>query len=153
MAWYEGTWIPPEPVRIAVIVSRFNQTVTDGLLKGCQKALAQHGVTDEQIDIIVVPGAFEIPGVVFRLLDKPYHAIIALGAVIRGETPHFDYVASAVTQGLARAAHEGRIPVVFGILTTDTVEQAEARAGGKSGNKGVEAALTALEMMSLYRQL
>jgi 6,7-dimethyl-8-ribityllumazine synthase len=137
---------------VLIVVSRFNQTITQKLLDGALLAFAQHGCNRDSIDIVWVPGAFEIPGVIGRLYQR-YDAVIALGAVIRGQTPHFDYVAGAVTQGVQHWAQQGRIPVIFGVLTTDTVEQAEERAGGKAGNKGHEAALTALEMMSLYARL
>ena len=141
-------------VRVACVAARFNDFVVEPLLRGALDALNRHGVTDKQIEIVRVPGAFEIPIVARKLaLSRRYDAIIALGAVIRGDTPHFDYVAGECASGLARVALESDVPVVFGVLTTDTVEQATDRAGGKAGNKGADAALTAIEMVSLLRKL
>lgn len=147
-----GTWIPDSHDRYAIIVSRFNQSVTDALLSGAVDVLTRHGVTDAQIDIIKVPGAFEIPFAARRVIFA-YQALICLGAIIRGETPHFDYVAGATAHQLATLAAAAEVPVIFGVLTCDTMEQARDRAGGKAGNKGAEAALAALEMVSLTRRL
>ena len=141
-------------VRIACVAARFNGFVVEPLLRGALDALNRHGVTDKQIEIVRVPGAFEIPIVARKLaLSRRFDAVIALGAVIRGDTPHFDYVAGECAAGLARVALESAVPVAFGVLTTDTVEQAMDRAGGKEGNKGADAALTAIEMVSLLRKL
>ncbi len=141
-------------VRIACVAARFNGFVVEPLLRGALDALNRHGVTDKQIEIVRVPGAFEIPIVARKLaLSRRFDAVIALGAVIRGDTPHFDYVAGECAAGLARVALESAVPIAFGVLTTDTVEQATDRAGGKEGNKGADAALTAIEMVSLLRKL
>jgi 6,7-dimethyl-8-ribityllumazine synthase len=141
-------------LRFAVVAARFNDFVVTALLRGAVDALHRHGVDDKQIDIIRVPGAFEMPLIVRKLAtSKRYHAVLALGAVIRGETPHFDFVAGECAGGLARVALETGVPVAFGVLTTDTAEQAMDRAGGKAGNKGADAALTAIEMVGLLRRL
>lgn len=140
--------------RYAVVASRFNAPVTDALLSAALATLENHGVAREDITAVRVPGAFELPQVALRLARSArYDAVIALGAVIRGGTPHFEYVSSACAQGLARASLETDCPLVFGVLTTDDAEQARARAGGAKGNKGEEAALAALEMVSVYRRL
>jgi 6,7-dimethyl-8-ribityllumazine synthase len=141
-------------LRFALIVARFNDFVVDPLLRGALDALRRHGVSDKQIEIVRVPGAFDIPIVARKLaLSRRYEALIALGAVIRGQTPHFDYVAGECAGGIARIALETGTPIAFGVLTTDTVEQAVDRAGGKSGNKGADAALVAMEMANLLRRL
>jgi 6,7-dimethyl-8-ribityllumazine synthase len=141
-------------LRFALIASRFNEFIVEPLVRGALDALKRHGVTDKQIDLVRVPGAFEIPLIASKLIaSRRYDALIALGAVIRGETPHFDYVAGECTSGIARIALETGIPIAFGVLTTNTVEQAMDRAGGKAGNKGADAALTALEMANLLRRL
>jgi 6,7-dimethyl-8-ribityllumazine synthase len=141
-------------LRIACVAARFNDFVVESLVRGALDALKRHGVTEKQIEIIRVPGAFEIPLVLRKLaLSRRYDALIALGAVIRGDTPHFDYVAGECASGLARIALESGVPIGFGVLTTDTVEQAVDRAGGKAGNKGADAALAALEMANLLRRL
>lgn len=140
--------------RIAVVASRFNDTITQKLVDGAVDALLKHGVSFENLDIVWVPGAWELPSAVRRLLaGERYDAIVALGAVIRGETPHFDYVAGEAARGIAGASAEFDVPVGFGVLTTDTIEQAEARAGGDHGNKGWDAALAALEMADLFDRL
>ncbi len=140
--------------RVAIVVGRFNEFITDKLRDGAVDALTRHGTAESDITIIDVPGAFEIPGVARMTADSGrYDAVICLGAVIRGATPHFDFVAGQAAAGLGRLAERASIPVTFGILTTNTIEQAIERAGTKAGNKGAEAAMTALEMMSLYRQL
>ncbi|MBI3326768.1 MAG: 6,7-dimethyl-8-ribityllumazine synthase [Nitrospinae bacterium] len=143
-----------EGYRFGIVVSRFNGFITERLLEGALDGLLRHGVREEDIDILKVPGSFEIPVAAKRLagLDQ-YHAIICLGAVIRGATPHFDYVAGEVSKGIASAAFETGVPCIFGILTTDTIEQAVERAGTKMGNKGWEAALSAVEMVNVFARL
>jgi 6,7-dimethyl-8-ribityllumazine synthase len=141
-------------LRFGIVVTRFNEFVVEPLLRGALDALKRHGATEKQIEIIRVPGAFDMPIVVRKLaLSRRYEALVALGAVIRGQTPHFDYVAGECASGLARIALESGVPVGFGVLTTDTMEQAVDRAGGKAGNKGADAALAALEMANLLRRL
>jgi 6,7-dimethyl-8-ribityllumazine synthase len=141
-------------LRIGIVVTRFNEFVVEPLLRGALDALRRHGASDKQIEILRVPGAFDMPIVVRKLaLSKRYEVLVALGAVIRGQTPHFDYVAGECASGLARIALESGVPVGFGVLTTDTMEQAVDRAGGKAGNKGADAALAALEMANLLRRL
>ena len=141
-------------LKIGIVVSRFNDFITSHLLSGALEALGQHGADEKDIEVVRVPGAFEIPMAAKKLCDaKKYDAVVCLGAVIRGATPHFDYVAGEAARGVAMIAREAGIPVVFGVLTTDNVEQAVERAGGKSGNKGVDAALAAIEMATLYRKL
>lgn len=137
-------------LKFGVVVSRFNEFITGKLLTGCLDALKRHGVAENDIDIVWVPGAFEIPLAAKKLAGKDYAAIICLGAVIRGATPHFDYVASEVAKGIAQTALEKELPVSFGIITADNLEQAIERAGSKVGNKGFDAALTALEMANLF---
>ena len=141
-------------LRFALIAARFNDFVVEPLVRGALDALKRHGVNDKQIEIVRVPGAFDIPLAARKLaLSRRYEALIALGAVIRGQTPHFDYVAGECASGLARIALESGIPIAFGVLTTDTMEQAVDRAGGKAGNKGADAALAAIEMANLLRRL
>ncbi len=138
----------------AIIVGRFNSFITESLLKGALDTLKRHGVDENDITVIWAPGAYELPLVAQRLAStKKYQAIIALGAVIRGGTPHFDFVAGECAKGLAMVGLEHNMPVSFGVLTVDTIEQAIERAGTKAGNKGVEATLSALEMVSLLRHL
>ncbi|BDG58916.1 6,7-dimethyl-8-ribityllumazine synthase [Caldinitratiruptor microaerophilus] len=150
---YQGSLVGTG-LRIALAVSRFNDFITSSLLAGARDALIRHGVREEDIDVAWVPGAFELPLAVLRLAGSGrYDAVVALGAVIRGATPHFDYVAGEVTRGVGRAALESGVPVTFGVLTTDTVDQAIERAGTKAGNKGAEAALAAIEMANLLRIL
>jgi 6,7-dimethyl-8-ribityllumazine synthase len=140
--------------RFAVIVSRFNESVTQRLLDGALDCLTRHGATLDDVDVLWVPGAWELPFATRRALASDrYDAVIALGAVIRGETPHFDYVAGEAARGLASASTEFDVPVGFGLLTCDTMAQAEARAGGDHGNKGWDAALAALEMADLFQRL
>ena len=140
--------------RVGIVVSRFNESITRRLVDGALDALVRHGVRFEDIDVLWVPGAWELPlAVRGAMATEHYDAIVALGAVIRGETPHFDYVAGEASRGLADASIEGEIPVGFGLLTCDTLEQAEGRAGGAHGNKGWDAALAALEMVELMQQL
>ena len=141
-----------EGLRIGIALARFNQSVTDLLLAGALDALTRHGVADDAIDVAVVPGAFELPLCAQRLAATGrYDALICLGAVVRGETPHFDYVAGEAARGVGWVARQHDLPVAFGVLTTETVEQALARAGGERGNKGYEAAVTALEMVQVLR--
>jgi 6,7-dimethyl-8-ribityllumazine synthase len=141
-------------LRFGVLITRFNDFVVEPLLRGALDALKRHGAADKQIEIVRVPGAFDLPVVARKLaLLRRYEALIALGAVIRGQTPHFDYVAGECASGLARIALESGVPIAFGVLTTDTMEQAVDRAGGKAGNKGADAALAALEMANLLRRL
>ena len=141
-------------LRFAFIAARFNDFVVEPLIRGALDALKRHGASEKQIEIVRVPGAFDIPIVVRKLaLSRRYDALIALGAVVRGQTPHFDYVAGECASGLARIALESGVPIAFGVLTTDTMEQAVDRAGGKAGNKGADAALAAIEMANLLRRL
>jgi len=140
-------------VKVSIVVSRFNSFITDRLLDGALDALKRHGVEEKGITVIRVPGAFEIPLGVRRAAGQKVDAVIALGALIRGGTPHFDYLSAEVTKGVAQVTLETGIPVSFGVLTTDTVEQAIERAGTKAGNKGAEAAQSALEMVSLLRRM
>jgi len=141
-------------LRFAVVVARFNSFITDRLLTGCLDALNRSGGKLSDVELVKVPGSWEMPIVVRELaLQKRFDAIICLGAVIRGDTPHFDYVAGQAASGLANIASETGVPVAFGVLTTNTVEQAVDRAGAKSGNKGFDAAMTAIEMASLLRKL
>ena len=138
--------------KFAIIFSRFNEFVGDGLLKAANDCLLKHGVNENSIDIIKVPGAFEIPVTADRLASKKkYDAIICLGVIIRGATPHFEYVASAASNGISQVSQKYSLPVIFGVLTTDTIEQAIERAGTKAGNKGWDSALTALEMADLFK--
>ena len=141
-------------LRIAIVVSRFNSFVTDRLLSGALDGLVRHGVIENNIEVYRCPGAFEIPAAAKKVVDlKKHDAVICLGAVIRGETPHFDYVAGESTKGVGQLSLTSNVPVIYGILTTDTVEQAIDRAGAKSGNKGFDAALAAIEMANLFKQL
>ena len=139
-------------LKIAVVVSRFNEFVTSKLLGGAQDALARHDVSPENIDVAWVPGAFEIPIIAQKLAQsKRYDAVVCLGAVIRGATPHFEYIASEVTKGIAKIGLDTGVPVTFGVITTDTIEQAIERAGTKAGNKGFDAAVDAIEMANLMK--
>ena len=140
-------------VKVSIVVSRFNSFITDRLLEGALDALRRHGVEEKEITVVRVPGSFEIPLGVRRAAGQKVDAVIALGALIRGGTPHFDYLSAEVTKGVAQVMLETGIPVSFGVLTTDTVEQAIERAGTKAGNKGAEAAQSALEMVSLLRKM
>jgi len=150
---YEGSFAPP-PGRFALVAARFNQLIVERLVEGARDALRRHGVADEAVDLAWVPGSFEIPLVAQRLAGSgQYAAIICLGTVIKGETDHYDHVAGSATSGVAQAALATGIPVIFGVLTCDTLEQALNRAGAKAGNKGFEAALAAIEMVNLLRQL
>jgi 6,7-dimethyl-8-ribityllumazine synthase len=141
-------------LRFAIVASRFNEMIVDSLVRGAVDALLRHGAGEKQIDLVRVPGAFDLPFVVKRVAaSKRYDAVVALGAVIRGATPHFEHVAGQCAAGLARVAEETGVPVAFGVLTTDTIEQAIERAGTKAGNKGADAALCALELANLLRRL
>jgi 6,7-dimethyl-8-ribityllumazine synthase len=141
-------------LRFAIVASRFNEFIVESLLRGAVDALLRHGASEKQIEIVRVPGAYDLPFVARRLAaSRRYDAVVALGAVIRGATPHFDYVAGQCAAGLARAAEETGVPVAFGVLTTESIEQAIERAGTKAGNKGADAALCALELANLLRRL
>lgn len=140
--------------KFGIVASRFNEFITSKLIDGAVDTLVRHGVQEENIEIVWVPGAFEIPAVTRKLAKrKKQDALICLGCVIRGDTPHFDYIAAEVSKGIASVGLESEIPVVFGVLTTDNIEQAIERAGTKAGNKGADAAMAAIELMDLYRQL
>lgn len=139
--------------KIAVVVSRFNEFISTQLLHGCLDTLDKSGVLSENILVIWTPGSFEIPQVLSKLDTGKFNAIIALGAIIRGDTPHFEYIASEVSKGIARIAQDKKIPVIFGVITADSVDQAVERSGTKQGNKGRDAALFALEMANIYPQI
>lgn len=140
--------------RFAIAAGRFNDFITKELIAGCVDTLVRHGAEKEKIQLVMAPGAFEIPLVAKKLaLSKEFDAVICLGAVIRGGTPHFEYVASEAAKGVAQVSLESGIPVVFGIITADTIEQAIERAGTKDGNKGKDAAISAIEMANLIREL
>ncbi|MEJ2314642.1 MAG: 6,7-dimethyl-8-ribityllumazine synthase [Nitrospirota bacterium] len=143
-----------ELLKFGIVVSRFNDFVTSKLLDGAVDALLRHGAVEEDIEVVRVPGSFEIPLVAKRLAQKGgYDALICLGAVIRGATPHFDYVAAEVSKGVAQASLETGVPIAFGVITADTIEQAVERAGSKAGNKGWDAAMTAIEMAQVLKRL
>ncbi|QLF92685.1 6,7-dimethyl-8-ribityllumazine synthase [Stutzerimonas kirkiae] len=149
----EGTFVAPQG-KFALVIGRFNSFVVESLVSGAVDALVRHGIKEDDITLVRVPGAFEIPLVVQKVAERgEFDAIIALGAVIRGGTPHFEYVAGECTKGLAQVSMEFGVPVSFGVLTVDSIEQAIERSGTKAGNKGAEAALSALEMVSLLAQL
>lgn len=151
MTVYEGSLIGTG-LRVGIVISRFNELLSGRLLGGAQDALMRHGVAADDVDIAWVPGAFEIPFVARRLADSGrYDVVIALGVVIRGGTPHFEYVASEVSKGVAKASSDSGVPVMFGVITADTIEQAVERAGTKAGNKGWDAAMAAIEMANLVR--
>jgi 6,7-dimethyl-8-ribityllumazine synthase len=146
--------ISAEGFRFAVLVSRFNDFISSKLVEGAMDALKRHGGNEDQVSLIKVPGAFEIPLAAKKLAESgKFNAIICLGAVIRGSTPHFDYVAAEVSKGIAQVALASKVPVTFGVLTTDNLEQAIERAGSKSGNKGWDAAIAAMEMVNLFKQI
>ncbi|WP_422447232.1 6,7-dimethyl-8-ribityllumazine synthase [Thermoanaerobacterium sp. DL9XJH110] len=143
-----------ENLKFGIVVSRFNEFITEKLLEGALDCLVRHGAGEEDIEVVRVPGSFEIPLAAKLLAESGrFDAVICLGAVIRGATPHFDYVASEVSKGIALVALESKVPAIFGVLTTDTIEQAVERAGTKAGNKGWDAALTAIEMANLKKLL
>ncbi|EJO5348618.1 6,7-dimethyl-8-ribityllumazine synthase [Clostridium botulinum] len=153
MKIYEGK-LTAEGLKVGIIVSRFNEFITSKLLSGSIDCLKRHGANEENIEICWVPGAFEIPVVANKMASKDkYDAVICLGAVIRGATPHFDYVSSEVSKGVANVSLNKEVPVIFGVLTTDTIEQAIERAGTKAGNKGYDAAMSAIEMANLMKVL
>ncbi len=140
--------------RFAIVVTRFNSLVTEQLVNGAKDCLLRHGVEDEDIDLFRVPGAWELPSAVSRVVtNDKYHGVVALGCVIRGGTPHFEYVAGEATRGLGAVARNSTVPVSLGVLTTDTVDQALERAGTKAGNKGWDAALSVLEMAGLFEAM
>jgi 6,7-dimethyl-8-ribityllumazine synthase len=147
--------ISAEGLSFTIVVGRFNDFITARLLDGALDALRRHGASDDLVTVYWVPGSFEIPLLAKKLVDcgKVGDAVICLGTLIRGATPHFDYIAAETTKGIASAALSGGVPVTFGVLTTDTIEQAIERAGTKSGNKGWEAAVAAIEMANLYKRL
>lgn len=150
---YEGKLVAQNQ-KFAIVVGRFNEFIGSKLLGGAIDALKRHGADENNIDIAWVPGAFEIPLIAKKMANTGrYDAIICLGAVIRGSTPHFDYVSSEVTKGVAHVSLDSEIPVIFGVLTTDSIEQAIERAGTKAGNKGFEAAVTAIEMVNLIKEI
>ncbi|MFC1937691.1 6,7-dimethyl-8-ribityllumazine synthase [Chloroflexota bacterium] len=150
---YEGKLLG-EGLRFGLVVSRFNEFFTTKLLEGAKDALSRHGVEEEGMEIVWVPGAFEIPLAAMLLAQtKRYDAVICLGAVVRGATPHFDYIAAEVSKGVARVGLDSGLPVIFGIITADTLEQAIERAGTKEGNAGFKAAMNAIEMANLMRSL
>lgn len=162
-AWYTAPMDTPRVIegdlqardlRFAILASRFNESVVDALVRGALDALRRHGASDKQVDVIRVPGAYDMPLVARRLAQsRRYDAIVAVGAVIRGQTPHFDYVAGECASGLARVSAETGVPVTFGVLTTENTEQALDRAGGKAGNKGADAAVSAIDLVTLLRRL
>ena len=153
MKIYEGNLVA-NGIRVGVVCARFNEFIVSKLLSGCEDGLLRRGVRGEDIDAAWVPGAFEIPLVAARMAKSgKYDAVIALGAVIRGSTSHYDYVCAEVSKGIAHAALESGVPVLFGVLTTDTIEQAIERAGTKAGNKGYDCALSAIEMVNLFHNL
>jgi len=150
---YEGK-LTAQGLRFGIVVSRFNEFFSSKLLDGALDSLRRHGAEDENIEIVWVPGSFEIPVIAKKLAEKGvFDAVICLGAVIRGATPHFDYVASEVAKGIAQTSLQTGVPVIFGVITTDTLEQAIERAGTKAGNKGADAAESAIEMANLIKQI
>lgn len=149
----EGNFLG-ENIKVGLVVARFNDFITSRLLDGAIDTLKRHGVKDENIDVAWTPGAFEIPLIANKMAESTkYHVIITLGAVIRGATPHFDYVSAEVTKGVSSVGLNTGVPVIFGVLTTDTIEQAIERAGTKAGNKGSEAAMSALEIVNLLKEI
>ena len=150
---FEGMLIG-KGLKFGLVVSRFNEFFSKKLLEGAEDALLRHGVDQEDIEIAWVPGSFEIPQIALKLAQaKRYDAVICLGAVIRGGTPHFDYIAAEVTKGIAKIGLDTGVPVIYGVITTDTLEQAIERSGTKAGNKGFEAAMSAIEMANLVKSL
>ena len=153
MKIYEGKLIA-EGIRVGIVAARFNEFIVSKLLSGCEDGLLRHGVRPDDIAVAWVPGAFEIPLAAAKMAESgKYDAVIALGAVIRGSTSHYDYVCSEVSKGVASTALSTGVPVLFGVLTTDTIEQAIERAGTKAGNKGAECAQGAIEMVNLFRAM
>lgn len=150
----EGKVVAPEGMKTAIVASRFNEIIVNKLLGGAVDGLVRHGVEEENITAVWVPGAFEIPTAAAKLAKSgKYHAVICVGAVIRGDTTHYDYVCSEVSKGIAQVSLSTGVPVLFGVITTENIEQAIARAGSKSGNKGYDCALSAIEMVNLMAQL
>ena len=153
MKRFEGKLVAQE-MRVGIVCARFNEFIVSKLLSGCQDTLLRHGVREEDMDVAWVPGAFEIPLIASKMAKSgKYDAVIALGAVIRGSTSHYDYVCAEVSKGIAAVSLETGVPVMFGVLTTDTIEQAIERAGTKAGNKGYDCALSAVEMVNLIREV
>ena len=141
-------------LKVAIVVARFNEFINSKLLSGAEDALKRHGVEEDHVSVVWVPGAFEIPLTALKLAEtNEYDTVITLGSVIRGATPHFDYVSNEVAKGVAQASMQTGVPISFGVLTTDTIEQAIERAGTKAGNKGYDAAVTAIEIADLYRKI
>ncbi len=154
MAWMHEGRLGGEGLKPAVVVSRFNSVVTERLLDGALDCFERHDVDTDDIDVFRVPGAMEIPALAVRIADTGlYHCVVCLGAVVRGETPHFEQVAAESAKGIAQAGMLTDVPVIYGIVTADTMEQAVDRAGAKAGNRGFDAAMTALEMVSVYGEL
>lgn len=153
MRVYKGQ-ITGKGLKFGIVISRFNEFITGKLLEGAMDALTRHGVEKEDIEVVWVPGSFEIAALAARLLKKNnFNALICLGAIIRGETPHFEVLSSQVTRAISGLSLTERIPVIFGLITADTLEQAMERAGTKAGNRGWDAAISAMEMVSLYKQI
>ncbi|OQY09466.1 MAG: 6,7-dimethyl-8-ribityllumazine synthase [Fusobacteriia bacterium 4572_132] len=153
MKVYEGNLIG-KGLKIGIVVARFNSFITSKLLEGALDVLRRHGTEENNIEVVWVPGAYEIPLVSKKMAESTkYHAVIALGAVIRGATPHFDYVSAEVSKGVASVSLETGVPVIFGVLTTDTIEQAIERAGTKAGNKGADAAISGIELVNLLKEI
>ena len=153
MRTFQGSY-DARDLRVAIVASRFNESITKKLVEGALDCLERHGVPEDKVWVVWVPGAFELPSAARRIVTSgEVDAVVCVGVVIRGETPHFDFVAGGAASGIAKTAASGGVPVIFGVLTTDTSEQAEARAGGKMGNKGFDSALAAIEMANLYSML
>ncbi len=152
MNFYEGK-LTAKNLKIAIVYGKFNSFVGDRLIDGAKNAFIQLDGKEEDLDIFKVPGSYEIPGVVRKLIDKGYDAIICLGVIIRGDTPHFEYVASNSSKAIMELSAMGKIPVVYGLITADDLDQAIQRSGAKSGNKGFDAMMTAVEMANLYSQI
>ncbi len=150
---YEGKLTADKNDKFCIVVARFNEFISSKLLSGAIDAFVRHGVSEENIDVIRVPGSFEIPVICKKAASKGYRAIVALGAVIKGSTSHYDYVCAEVSKGVAQVGLESGVPVIFGVLTTDNIEQAIERAGTKSGNKGADAAESAIEMANLLKNI
>lgn len=154
MKLFEGKLVAPEGMKVAIVASRFNEIIVKKLLDGAVDGLVRHGVKDDNITAVWVPGAFEIPIIADKLAASgKYDAVIAVGAVIRGATSHYDYVCNEVSKGVAQVGLKNGIPVLFGIITTENIEQAIERAGSKAGNKGYDCALSAVEMVNLMKKL
>ncbi len=152
MKHFEGN-LQAKGIKLGIVISRFNDLITKELLSGAKDSFIRHGGNDDDIHVTWVPGAFEIPLVAKKMAVKDYDAVVCLGAVIRGATPHFDYVAAEVSKGVAKVSLETGKPVIFGVITTDSIEQALERAGTKAGNKGWSAVQNAIEMANLFREM